>query len=549
MSSAWLAGLGAASLVALWLPVLAWAALVVAAEASLRLGRASARLGLGVRGALLAVLPGLLVVSPVLARWVPSLRPAPAGPVLPPGPVVEAPALPVSALSLPAPPSAPVSPFDLALGLATLAAAVAAVLGLGVLIGGLVWLRRYRRSLAAAAPPVQVQARTLADQLGVRRPLAVAVAEPGSAPFTVGWRKPLVAVPADLSGDALRLALAHELAHVREAHYGWNVAERAVRALFVWHPMVHVLGRGLALDRERTADAAVVRLWPDRAQIYGQLLLAIAARPSPALALGASSSTLIHRLAAMTRPRPDRRRRARLTAALVLAVPLLLAASVLPDPPAAQVLPTQTAPDSLLSAIAQRSVWQGSTRDDLRIEFRLKPGTSRATALAVTNYLADGDRKARMTVITASGERITRSTVRADAVPPPPPPPAPQLPPVAPPAPPEAPPLPPGVPDAPPAPPAPPDRTAASPYGQPDEAGAGLEELARAMARLREQVLAYQDGPDALPESDLARLVIELRGLQERLDEQSASGDRLRGQLKAITLVLDQVKERATQGQ
>ena len=126
--------------------------------------------------------------------------------------------------------------------------------------------------------------------LGLGRSVEVAVVGSASAPFTLGWRRPVIAVPDGLRGEALELALAHELAHVRRSHFGWHLAEQAVCAAFVWHPLVHVLARGLALDRERVADADVLRLWPDRAARYGRLLAAVTTRPTPRLALGASSS-------------------------------------------------------------------------------------------------------------------------------------------------------------------------------------------------------------------------------------------------------------------
>ncbi len=434
MSSAWLADLGAASVAALWLPVLAWTALALGAEAALRLGRASARLGLGVRGAVVAALPGLLVVPPVLARWVPSFRPASgeasALPLVAPGPAAT---LDLEALLPP-----DLAWMDVLIGGATLGAGLVAVFGLGALIGGLVWLGRYRRGLAVAADPVVAEAREVAGRLGVRQSLAVAVAEPGSAPFTVGWRKPLVAVPADLEGESLRLALAHELAHVREAHYGWSLAERVVRAGFAWHPAVHALGRGLALDRERAADAAVVRLWPQHARSYGHLLISVASRPSPSLALGASSSTLVYRLTAMTHLRPDRVLLARLIGAALLVVPLGLSAAAVPDAPA---LPASAlAPADTTDHAFEISVWRDGGVPS-RVEIRMDAGTTLEDAVAVADRYSNGSAVSTLVVIAASGERITRSTLNLDIVPLPPPPPS------AAPPPPPAPPLPPGFQD------------------------------------------------------------------------------------------------------
>ena len=295
----------------------------------------------------------------------------------------------------------------------------------------------------------------------------------------------------------MRLALAHELAHVQEGHYGWSLAERVVRAVFVWHPLAHALGRALALDRERAADAVVVRLWPDRARQYGRLLHAVASRPSPALALGASSSTLLHRLDAMTRLRPDRRRLARLSAAAVLALPLLLAASALPDPAAAsaQAPVAQAAPsdsDSLMAHVRQRSI--RTTDGVVQMEVRLRPDTPRSVAVAIADYLADGDEAGTLTVFASDGEPITRSTLRADAVPPPPPaPPAPPAPPQAPIAPPAAPaPPPPAL--APPTPPAPP----AAPARPPNDDDLSDAQIARAASMLEEQLVAVSHDLDEL---------------------------------------------------
>ena len=448
-----LAKWGAASWPAFWLPVLAWTGLALAVEAALRLRRPAARLGLRVRGALLALLPALLVAPPVLARWVPSVWLSPSASAGPP-PAPGAVALPINAAArdalLTAAPPEP-SVVDVTLGLAAVLAGGVGLVALSALVGGLWWLSRYRRTLRPAPASLYETARDLAGHVGVRREVAVVLAEPASSPFTVGWRRPVVAVPPDLDGEPLRLVLGHELAHVRGGHYGWTLAERVVRAVFVWHPLVHVLGRGLALGREQVADAVVLRLWPDRARRYGQLLHAFSARPSPALALGASSSPLLLRLDAMTRPPPDRPRAARLAGALVLVVPLVLAAAAAPDardatgrsadssasfvqvappapepepavpapdppvpPPAPDVTPAPAASDSLAQHI--ESVEVRRSDESSRIDITLRPGTSRETALAIADMMSRDDasedaRPVQVTVL-GSGAPIVRSARR-----------------------------------------------------------------------------------------------------------------------------------------
>lgn len=429
-----LAGVGAASRAAVWAPVLAWTALGVAVEAALRRSRPAPAVGLWTRGALLALLPALVVGVPALAPWVPALHPAP-----PPVVVVQAPPAPAfvesgGAVAVAAEVPRPALTPDVWIGLATAVAALASLAALVVLGGGVAWLARHRRRLDAAAPPVQDEARAAFERLGVRRAVEVKALPPESAPFVAGWRRPVVAIPSDLAGEPLRFALAHEAAHVRGAHFAWRVAERAVGAAFVWHPLVHVLGWGLALDRERVADAAVVGLWPDRAACYGRLLTLLAQRPTPPLALGASSSPLLYRLDAMTRPRPARRRLARAAGLALFAVPLVLAAAAVPDPAEAPRLvvaaeaddafdraATTTAPlDSLDAYVAQR--FGSYSRRGVEIEIQLKAGVPRSVAERVAKHYADGSRSGSL-VVAYDGGRLTRSTLRADGLPPPPPPP------------------------------------------------------------------------------------------------------------------------------
>ena len=332
--AALLAEWGRLSVSALWLPVAAWTALALAVEAALRLGRADAAVGLPVRGAALAALPVALAVPAGLG----ALAPGAAASV-----AVFAPAvawLPEVVVGGPAPEAAVASgpaSADVLLGLLVVAAGLAGGAALVRLGRGALGLGRVRRALGAAPQNVQGRLDAACARLGVRRRVVAATAPAGTVPFTLGWRRPLVAVPADLDGDALDVALAHEAAHVRRADFAWHAAQRALTAAFAAHPLVWVLGRGLDLDRERAADAAVLDACPGRRRAYARLLLSYAQHPAPPLALGATpgSSTLKHRIDAMTHPLPPRRRRqlarrARLAGLLTLALAAGLAATTAP---------------------------------------------------------------------------------------------------------------------------------------------------------------------------------------------------------------------------
>ena len=451
-----LAAFGATVWAALAAPVLTWTAVALTVETLARVVRPSASVSLWARGATLALLPALVVLPPVLAPLVPSLLAD--TPVVP---VVSTGVAGLAERTLPVVSAAPESAEVMLGGLAVLAV-LASACALVVLAGGVVWLARTRRSLRAAGADVRAESRALSARIGLRHRVAVVAVAPSSAPFTVGWREPVMAVPDGLAHEAREMTLVHELSHVRRAHFGWHLAERVVCAAFVWHPAVHVLARGLALDRERVADADVVRLWPDRAARYGRLLTVFSTRPTPGLALGASSSRLIHRLTAMTHPHPDRTLRARLVGAALLGLPLVLAAAAFPD---ATPTPKSSAPHEVTSAPADTtddaiesvSVWR-SDDSAPRVEIRMKAGTLVEDAVSIADRYSGGGTPGELVVVAASGETITRSTLSLSAIPPPPPaPPAPPLAP-APPLPPSAPaPPPPARPSAPaPAPPAPP---------------------------------------------------------------------------------------------
>ena len=334
-----LADLGRVSLGALWLPLAIWTAVALVAEGSLRLGRASAALGLPVRGAVLGALPVAVAVPVLLSAlaptavveavtgavpqitWLPEVAVGAAPSVVP----IEAPRLAWS---------------DVALGALALAALVAGLWQTVRLVRAFAGVHAARRSLAVAGPDAASAVDRARAALGVARPVDTVQAPSGAAPFTVGWRRPVVALP-PLGPEALDVAALHETAHVRRSDYAWHAAQRAVQAVFAAHPMVWVLGRGLDLDRERAADALVIGARPDSRRTYADLLLSYARLPAPALALGAApgSSSLKSRIDAMTSPlSPTRfRRLARAGRALGVAALALvagLAAALAPAPPA-----------------------------------------------------------------------------------------------------------------------------------------------------------------------------------------------------------------------
>ncbi len=294
-----LADLGRASVDVLWLPIAAWTAVALVLEGALRLTRPAAALSLPVRGTLLASLP-LAVAVPVLLR---AFAPATVQAVAAAVPSVVW--LPEIATGGPAPIVEDSGPpaLEVALGIGVAIVALASVVALIRLLFGVLDARRVRFALEAGSDADQRAVDGARRRLEVAQRIVAVRAPDGAAPFTVGWRRPVVALPTALDAGALEVAALHEVAHIRRSDYAWHAAQRAVSAVFAAHPLVWALGRGLDLDRERAADAAVLEAGADR-RTYADLLFSFATLPAPSLALGAArgSSSLKSRIDAMKRP-------------------------------------------------------------------------------------------------------------------------------------------------------------------------------------------------------------------------------------------------------
>ncbi len=189
--------LGAATLGALWLPLLAWTVIVAVVLAALRVWRSGHALAqYAARLALLAALPlGLLLAAVVdfslLAWLLPAEAPVPAA-AFPPPPAVPIP-----------PESAPAFSWGLlhTLGLLTLLAGLVALWQASRLLGHAAALARFARRLPNACSAVQPMVDRQATALGLRSAVRGVVAPDDVAPMTFGWRQPVLVLPASLLED------------------------------------------------------------------------------------------------------------------------------------------------------------------------------------------------------------------------------------------------------------------------------------------------------------------------------------------------------------
>jgi beta-lactamase regulating signal transducer with metallopeptidase domain len=243
------------------------------------------------------------------------------------------------------------------------------VLVLGALLarlGGIAWqgrellrgLAHVRRIRDEARPledaTLQHALATLGRELGLTRLPRLLVSECAPSPLALGLTHPEVILPRKaletLSPLQQRMALAHELAHVRRGDLWLGWVPALARAVFFFHPLVRRACREYALAREEACDAAALQATGAAPREYGRLLLVfgVARAPAAAAAPGASShlAALKRRIAMLehveTESQPRTRQLRWLLGGLALAalVPFQVVARApeAPTPPSAVLL-------------------------------------------------------------------------------------------------------------------------------------------------------------------------------------------------------------------
>ncbi|MEG0183118.1 MAG: M56 family metallopeptidase [Stenotrophomonas sp.] len=205
------------------------------------------------------------------------------------------------------------------------------------------------RALLAASYPCQDQALVQALQLaadahGLRRAPRLWMSEQVDAPQLVGPFRPVLLLPAGmnaLQGDALDLALTHELQHLQRRDLQWGLLPALAQHLFFFHPLLRLAVREYGQAREEAVDAAVVGQHGASRHAYGRLLLQLGVAPQPHLGVASaapSATSLKRRLLSLQSRRACPRILAIGLTVAVLAVGVapmrLVAAPVPPAPPA-----------------------------------------------------------------------------------------------------------------------------------------------------------------------------------------------------------------------
>ena len=166
-----------------------------------------------------------------------------------------------------------------------------------VLLPTAIAFARVRRALSSASPAGREWDGLLNDsrnRLGIRRRVRLLVSRDVGVPVTWGFLRPVVLLPASISqwtADERRLALVHELTHVRRDDWLFAIVARVACAAYWFHPGMWWVARRLHEDCEIACDDAVLASGARQSDYAGLLVRAAeslrrdADQPHGALAL------------------------------------------------------------------------------------------------------------------------------------------------------------------------------------------------------------------------------------------------------------------------
>lgn len=121
-----------------------------------------------------------------------------------------------------------------------------------------------KRGKPVESPELLAMVDAITCDLGLRRQVEVLESDLVASPATLGWRHPVILLPAgswrDWSYEQLQVVLSHELAHIRRGDFALGLIGHLCVAFHFYHPLVHWLAARMRLDQELHADNAAAEL-------------------------------------------------------------------------------------------------------------------------------------------------------------------------------------------------------------------------------------------------------------------------------------------------
>lgn len=159
------------------------------------------------------------------------------------------------------------------------------------LLLGLRHTRRLRANAQAVSCDWKQQFDRLKQHLGISRSVMFRTSAQTAVPFTFGWLKPVVLIPAglltQLSPEQVEMIVLHELAHIRRHDYLWSLSQSVAEVVLFYHPAYWYIARVLEREREFACDQMTVSI-TQQPEIYARTLLQLASTVVPTYGLAAS---------------------------------------------------------------------------------------------------------------------------------------------------------------------------------------------------------------------------------------------------------------------
>ncbi|HEX4067509.1 MAG TPA: M56 family metallopeptidase [Acidobacteriaceae bacterium] len=170
-------------------------------------------------------------------------------------------------------------------------------------VAGVWQVRRLRQSCRLI--PIAELNRELQQILqGTRRSVQLLVSAQARVPAAVGFRHPAIVLPDwaldELTTAELKPILIHELAHLRRRDDWTNLAQKAVRAIFFFHPAVWWIDARLSVERELACDDEVLAV-TGNARAYAGCLIDLLERGCARRGWTMAQALMVHARDASTR--------------------------------------------------------------------------------------------------------------------------------------------------------------------------------------------------------------------------------------------------------
>lgn len=125
------------------------------------------------------------------------------------------------------------------------------------------------------------------------------------APFTFGWKKPVIVLPAPMKGDPqkMKIAIDHELIHIKRKDYLLQIGLSIIGSLFWFNPLIQFGNKETEIYREISCDQELLCTTNISPKSYAIILLELAPKHTLtnrfSIYMAQNNSTLKHRIKIM----------------------------------------------------------------------------------------------------------------------------------------------------------------------------------------------------------------------------------------------------------